>query len=84
MRSRAGIERERARQRDARRVFRVDARALTERRNRRADDAFGKSFLVDVRDIENFETARTVRGVEIFAAQDDILNVVPADVRTLP
>ena len=52
--------------------------ALTKWRYRCADNAFGKSLLVDVGDIENFETAGTVRGVEIFAAQNDILNVVAA------
>ena len=37
-----------------------------------------KSFLVDVRDVEDLEAARAVRGVEIFAAQDEVLNVVAA------
>src|SRR2546423_4820859 len=69
-----GIERECARQRDARCVSRVNAGALTKRRDRRANDALRKSFLIAVRDIENFKAARTVRGVEIFAAQPDILN----------
>ena len=71
----SGIEREGAGQRNARRVFRVNAGALTKRRHRRADDPFGKSFLVDVGDIENFKTARAIRGVEIFATKPDILDV---------
>ena len=73
-----GIERERAREREAGGVFGVDARALTQRRHRRADNAFGKSFLVDIGDVENFETAGTVRGIKVFAAQNDVLDVVAA------
>src|SRR6516162_2271081 len=60
-----GIERQRARQRNARGVFGVDARALTKRRHRRADNAFRKSFLVDVGDIEYFESARAVRSIKV-------------------
>src|SRR5260370_42706553 len=50
------IQREGAWQSDTRRVFRVDAGALAERRNRRADDAFRETFLVDVSTIEGFIT----------------------------
>ena len=34
--------------------------------------------MVDVGDVENFETAGTVCGIKIFAAQPDVLNVVAA------
>src|SRR4029077_16885770 len=57
-------------------VFRVNARALSKRRDWRADDSFRKSLLVDVGDIENFKAAGAVGGVKIFATQDDVLNVV--------
>ncbi len=73
-----GIERERARQCHRRRIFRIHPRALPERGNRRAHDAFRKSFLVDVRHVEDFEPAGAVRGVEILTAQHEILNVVSA------
>src|SRR5258707_6613151 len=73
-----GIQRERARQRDAGCIFRVDTRALAKWRDWRADDAFRKSFLVDVGDVEDFKASRAVRGVEIFAAQYNVLNIVPA------
>ena len=79
-----GIERERARQCDGRCEFGSNIGALPERRNRRGDDALGKSFLIDVRDIENFEAARSVRRVEIFAAQNDILNITRRRGDTLP
>ena len=71
------IECERARQRDAGCIFRVDARALTKRRDRCADDAFRETFLVDVGNVEDLETAGAVRSVKIFAAQHDVLNVFP-------
>src|SRR5438067_12263095 len=73
-----GVELERARQCNAGSVFRGNARELTERGQRRTDNELRKSFLVDVRDIENLDAAGTVRGVEIFAAQPDVLNVVTA------
>ena len=34
--------------------------------------------MVDVGDVEDFETARPICRVEIFAAQDDILNIMTA------
>ena len=43
-----------------------------------------KPFLIDIRDIENFKPARAVRGVEIFAAQDDIQNLLAAMMIALP
>jgi len=46
--------------------------------HRRADDALRKSFLVDISDVENFETAWAVRGVEIFAAQPNVFDIVAA------
>ena len=73
-----GIERQRAGQGKARCILGLNARALTERRHWGADDPFRKSLLVDVGDVEHFETAGTVRGVKIFAAQNDVLNVVAA------
>ena len=74
----AGVEREGAREGDAGGVPGANAGALTERRDRRAHDPFRESFLVDVRDVEDFEAAAAVGGVEILAAQDDVLNVVSA------
>src|ERR1700738_162037 len=71
-----GIERECAWQRKTGCVFRVNPRALSKRRDRRADDPLRKSFLVGGGDVENFKATGTVRGIKIFAAQNDILNVV--------
>src|SRR5205807_3662797 len=73
-----GIERECTRERDAGRVFGINAGALTERRDRRADDSFRKSLLIDVRDVKNLETTGPVCGVKIFAAKPNVLNVVTA------
>ena len=73
-----GIERERARHRNRSGERSRHIGALAEGRDGRGHDAFRETFLVDVRDVENFEAARAVRGVEIFAAQDEILNVLPA------
>src|SRR5207302_4465560 len=73
-----GIERQRAGQGQARCILGLNARALTERRHWGADDPFRKSLLVDVGDIENLETTRTIRSVKIFPAQNDVLNVVAA------
>jgi len=53
----------------------VDPCSLAKRRNWRADDAFRKALLVYVGNVENLETAWAVRGVKIFAAQDDVLNI---------
>src|SRR5205814_3513763 len=55
------IERESARQREAGCVFGGNAGALAKRRNRRADDTFCKSFLIDVRDVEYFDTVGPIR-----------------------
>src|SRR5438034_980180 len=70
------IERESARKRDRRCEFCIHPCALTEWRNRCAHDALRQPFLVDIRDIKDFETARAIRGIEVLATQDQVLNVV--------
>ncbi|HEU0040159.1 MAG TPA: hypothetical protein VFR76_12890, partial [Verrucomicrobiae bacterium] len=69
------INTQRARQRNARRVFGADVGALAQRRHRRTHDAFGKAFLINVRQVENFKAIRAVGGVEVFAAQREIENL---------
>src|SRR5215470_6520930 len=68
----AGVEREGAWKGNAGCIFRVDSRALAQRRDRRADNAFRKSFLVDLGNVENFKTAGAIRGVKVFATQNDV------------
>src|SRR5204862_4030278 len=59
-------------------VFCLYPGALPERRNRCTNDTFREPFLVDVRHIKNLETACSIRGIEIFAAQHQVLNVLSA------
>ena len=73
-----GIERQCARQCHTRCVFGIDPCALTQWRDRRAHNALGEAFLINISDIEDFEAARSVCGVEIFAPQNNVLNIVPA------
>ena len=69
------VERERAGQGDRGGERSVHKSSLAERRHRRGHDALGESFLIDVGDVEDLEAAGAVGGVEIFAAQDDVLDV---------
>ena len=55
-------------------VFRVNIKALSERRNRRGCNAFGKTFVVNLRDVVNAQAAFARRDVSVFAAHLNLQN----------
>ena len=55
---------------------RFHPQALTERREGGRGDALREALVVDVGDVEDLEAAGTVGGVEIFAAEDEIADVL--------
>src|SRR5262249_18297997 len=54
---------------------RVHIGALSERRHRRSNEPFRKSFLIDVGNIKSLEPAGPIRSVEIFSPEDHVLDV---------
>ena len=71
-----GIVEERAGHGDGGGVFGADISTLTaEWGDWGAEDAFAEAFLVDVGDIENLEASGAVGGVEVFAAEGEVVDV---------
>src|SRR5207248_6515910 len=61
-----------------RREFRVHPGTLPKRGDRRTNYSLRKSLLIDVGYIEDLEAPRTIGGVEVFAAQNDVLDIAAA------
>ncbi|MCG3162586.1 MAG: hypothetical protein JMDDDDMK_03879 [Acidobacteria bacterium] len=62
------INGQRRRRSDSGRVFRINVKSLTERRDRRGRDAFAEAFVVNVGDVVNAQAAGAIGDVGVFAA----------------